>query len=197
MTPCSSNRESIAELALDALDARQQRRLRAHLGNCEGCRGYLAEISSVTKTLRTIEIRSDIQTSETFHRRVAGKLRAEETASGWGTVLADLRAAFLTWRVTLSVLGATAMVVAALSLFVGHPGDLRTHRSPAPFGSPPVTLLKGNPSRDLDPTIAHYQMVANRSFEKLDELLTRQGNRNLSPAPLYTASTLGLADGLD
>jgi hypothetical protein len=50
---------------------------------------------------------------------------------------------------------------------------------------------------DPDPTISNYQMVANRSLEKLDELLTRQGNRNPSPSPIYTASTLPRADAPD
>ena len=41
---------------------------------------------------------------------------------------------------------------------------------------------------DPPPTIANYTMVANQSLEKLDDLLTRQGSRNLSPTPIYTAS---------
>ena len=47
---------------------------------------------------------------------------------------------------------------------------------------------------DLEPTIANYEMVANQSLEKLSELLTRQGSKNLPPVPIYTASSLTLAD---
>jgi hypothetical protein len=49
----------------------------------------------------------------------------------------------------------------------------------------------------MSPTLSNYQMVANHSLEALDELLTRQGNRNLPPVPVYTASILGLANGAD
>jgi len=44
---------------------------------------------------------------------------------------------------------------------------------------------------------AEFRMVANRSLEELDELITRQGNRNLLPARLYTASDLTRANGSD
>jgi hypothetical protein len=40
-------------------------------------------------------------------------------------------------------------------------------------------------------------MIANRSLDKLDELLTRQGNRNPASTPIYTASTLSRASALD
>ena len=44
--------------------------------------------------------------------------------------------------------------------------------------------------KHLAPTVANYEMMANQPLEKLDELLTKQGSRNLPPAPIYTASTL-------
>jgi hypothetical protein len=47
---------------------------------------------------------------------------------------------------------------------------------------------------DLAPTIANYQMVANQSLEQLFELLTRQGNKRLPPAPVYTVSGPELAN---
>jgi hypothetical protein len=68
-----------------------------------------------------------------------------------------------------------------------------------PASSPPapptvqVESALGSES-ELAPTIANYQMVANQSLEKLSELLTRQGNKSLPPAPLYTASSLELAN---
>jgi hypothetical protein len=37
-------------------------------------------------------------------------------------------------------------------------------------------------------------MIANESLEKVDELLTRQGNTPLPPAPVYTASGVQLAN---
>ena len=191
MKPCSKNRKCIAWLALDALDAQEARDLRAHLETCEGCRRYLEEISNVTERLIAAETEPDIQASEAFHQRVVGRLRAKESGSFSETVLASLRAMLLNWRVVLPVIGATAVVIAAWSVFGPHPGV----PSPAPTGA--QAMLTPNVTNDLDPTISNYQMVANRSLEELEELLTRQGNRNPPSPELYTASTLPRANESD
>jgi len=191
MKPCSNNRKLVAWLAVDALDARQEGEIRAHLETCEGCRRYLAEVSTVTEKLSVTEVRSDIQTSETFHQKVARALRAEETDSAWKTAVAHLQATLLNWRVALPVIGAIVVAIAVLSVFPRRPGVLL----PGPTRAQAV--LAPSVKSDLDPTISNYQMVANRSLEKLDELLTRQGHRNPSSTPLYTASSLERAHGLD
>ena len=49
MKPCSSNRMSLALLALGELDAPRAAALRTHIQTCEGCRGYLAEMSTITE----------------------------------------------------------------------------------------------------------------------------------------------------
>jgi len=191
MKPCSKNRKRIAWLALDALDVQQARDLRRHLEACEGCRRYLADISGVAEKLNAAEIEAGIQASESFHQRVVGALRSEETASAWETLMAYLAGRLLHRRVVLPVIGAAVVVIAALSLFVQRPGI----PLPAPTVAQPV--LKPNLKRDFDPTFSNYQMVANRSLEELDELLTRQGNRNPPPIPIYTASTLPRANAPD
>jgi anti-sigma factor RsiW len=191
MTPCSTHRKLIALLALDALDIQKAKDVRAHLETCEGCRRYLEEITNVTERLIAAETEPDIQPSESFHQRVVGRLRAEESGSFSETVVARLQAMLLNWRVVLPVIGATAAVFAAWSVFGPRP-DIPL---PAPTGAQAV--LTPNLKHDLDPTISNYQMVANRSLEELDELLTRQGNRNPPPTPLYTASTLPGANASD
>ena len=182
MKPCSTNRKLIAWLALDALDAPRARHLRAHLENCEGCRRYLEEISNVKETLTAAEIRPHIQASESFHQRVVRSLKAEETGSTWETLTAHFRGKQLSWRVALPVIAASAMLIAALSYFGRRPDAAPPLRAGVPAVS--AADLK----TDLLPTIANYQMVANQSLDKLDELLTRQGNRNPSPTRIYTAS---------
>src|ERR1039458_8624819 len=87
MKPCAQNRKHIAWLTLNALDARQKRQLRAHLETCEGCRRYLAEISNVTERLAQTETNPDIQASESFHQKLAGRLRAAKPDS-LGEILA-------------------------------------------------------------------------------------------------------------
>jgi len=191
MKPCSNNRKLIAWLAMEALDDRQTRDLRAHLEACEGCRRYLAEISNAVQKLGAAEARLDIQASKAFHRKVLGALRAEETGSAWAILVARLRATPLNWRVALPTIGATAVAIIALSIVARRPGV----PVPAPTGTQAV--LTPNAKSNLDPTISNYHTVANRSLEQLDELLIRQGNRNPSPTPLYTASSLSRANAPD
>ncbi len=191
MKPCSNHRKLIAWLAVDALDDPQTRSLRAHLETCEGCRRYLAEISNVAQKLSAAATPPDIRAAESFHQRVLSALRAEETGSAWETLVARLRATLLTWRVVLPAVGATALAIVALSLVARRPGV----PVPAPTGAQAV--LTPNAKSNLDPTISNYQTVANRSLEQFDELLLRQGNRNPSPTPLYTASSLSHANASD
>ena len=182
MKRCSINRKLISWLALDALEARQARDLRAHLESCEGCRRYFEEISKVAETLTATELRPDVQASAFFHRRVMAKLRQEESASARGKLVASLRGTMLNWRVALPVVVATAALLAALSRYERRLDASSRKESRVPPAS--AVDLK----RDLPPTIANYQMIANQSLEKLDELLNRQANRKLSPTRIYTAS---------
>lgn len=191
MKPCSRNRKPLAWLALGELDARRAGALRAHIQTCAGCRRYLEEISTVTERLAAAEMTPDIQASESFHQRLAGRLRAEQSGSLWQTLAAPLAAARLNWRVALPVLGAATLVIATLSIVVRQPAV----SPPAPARIQAVS--RPGPESDLPPTIANYQRVANRSLDELDELLTRQGNRNPSPAPIYTASMFASAIAAD
>jgi len=191
MKPCATHRKFIAWLALDALDVQETRDLRAHLETCEGCRRYLDEISNVTETLIAAESGPDTQASESFHQRLLGRLRAEKSASILEAALPGLRAMLRHWRVVLPVVGATAVLFAAFSVFAPHPAV----PSPAPIEA--QATLTPLVRSDLDPTLSCYQRVANRSLEELDELLTRQGNRNPPPTPLYTAATLPRANVSD
>ncbi len=191
MKSCSSNRKLIAWLALGELDARRAADLRAHIQTCDKCRRYLEEISSVKETLTATEPTPDLEASEPFHRRVVARLRAEQSGSLWHRLAARLGAARLGWRAALSLAGATALVIALLSVLWRQPGVSR----PAPGGVEAV--LPPGPKNDLSPTISNYQRVANRSLDELDDLLTRQDTRRPSPTPIYTASMFGAANAAD
>ena len=184
MKPCSKNRKLIAWLALDALDAREAAALRDHLARCEGCRRYWEEISNVTERLASAAPDSNLEASEVFHHRVAEELQAVGSSSVLENLAAWLRGSKLNWRVALP---AIAVLVIALLAMVAprHPPALSL---PAP---PAVQVVSTSSSgSDLAPTIANYQMIANKSLDKLSELLTRQGNKRLPPAPVYTISSL-------
>jgi anti-sigma factor RsiW len=191
MKPCAKNRKWIAWLALDALEAQQARELCAHIDACEGCRCYLEETSKMTRALKEAQTRTEIEASEAFHRRVARAIRAEESRSLWEAVAAPFRGTSLKWRAALPVLGAMAVAMVALSVLVSR---FRTGSVPSPAPSPAQAVSAPSLSSDLPPTLANYRLVANQSLEDLDELLTRQGNRNRSSAPIYRALSFALAD---
>ena len=189
MKPCAQNRKLIVWLASNALDARQTQQLQAHLETCEGCRRYLAEISSVTERLVATESNPDVQASESFHRKLAGKLRAAKPDSIGEILAAYFRGTLLNWRVALPAIAALVVVGVTVAIWRQPP---RVSSSPR-AGTQTAAVAEADSV--LAPTIANYQRVANQSLDKLDELLTRQGNRALPSMPIYTASTLALAKG--
>jgi hypothetical protein len=189
MKPCSKNRKLIAWLALDALNARKAAALRDHLTHCEGCRRYWEGISNVTEVLSSSAADSNLEASESFHRRVAEKLQAAESRSVLNNVAAWLRESMLNRRVALPVILLLVIALFAIVVPRRHPA------LPLP-GSPTVQVVPASSSgSDLAPTIANYQRVANQSLEKLSELLTEQGNKRLPPAPILTVSGLEPANG--
>jgi anti-sigma factor RsiW len=194
MKACAKNRKWIAWLALDALDAQQARELRAHIEACEGCRRYLEEMSKMTRALKEAQTGTDIEASESFHRKVARAIWAQESWSLREAVVAPFRGTPLRWRATLPMLGAMALVMVVLSVLVSRS---RTGSVPSPAPSSARAVSAPGLNSELPPTLANYRLIANRSLEDLDELLTRQGNKNRSPVPIYRASTSALADLAD
>ncbi len=187
MKPCEKNRKLIVWLSLNALEARQAQPLRSHLETCEGCRRYLAEISNVTEKLAEAQTTSDVQASESFHRKVAGRLQAAKPDSLWKILAAYL--ARLNWRVALPAVAVLVVIGVTVAILKQQP-DVS---SPPRTGTQTASVSEAD--SDLAPTIANYQRVANQSLAKLDALLTQQGNRALPSMPVYTASTLALANG--
>ncbi len=188
MKPCSKNRKLIVWLKLGALDARKAAALHDHLALCEGCRRYWEEISNVAEQLASAQPDSSLDASECFHHRVAEKLRAAKSSSVLENLAARLRGSMPNWRVALPALAVLVIAVYALVAPRRHP-DISL---PAP---PAVQIESASASEsDLAPTIANYQKIANQSLKKLDELLTRQGNERLPLTPVYTASSLALAN---
>jgi len=183
MKPCSKNRKLLAWLALDALDAANAQELRAHVQNCEGCRHYLAEISALTQKLATAQSNSNIQPSESFHQSVVRKLEAERSVSIWNIVRPLLPGRLPNWRIALPALAAAACL--AIFALVSRPA-VRSHQTSNPSTTPPGP----SSAPELPPTFANYQMVANQSLDKFDELLSKQGNRNPFSTRTYAASRM-------
>ena len=174
---------------MDALDARKAAALRGHLARCEGCRRYWDEISNVKKQLAAAPPDSNLQPSQVFHRRMTEKLRAVEFRSVLEKLAAWLHGAILDRRVAMPA--AAALMIALLVLVAPW-----RHQAPKPPPPTAVQAMSASSSEsDLAPTIVNYQLIAGQSLEKLDELVTEQGNKSLPPAPLYTASSFNLASG--
>ena len=185
MKPCAQNRKLIAWLAVNALEARQAQQLQAHLETCEGCRRYLVEISNVTERLAAAEATPDVQASESFHRKVAGRLRSAKPDSLGETLATYL--AMLNWRVVLPAFVALVLIGVNVAIWRQSPKVSQPPRAGTQIAA------AADADSDLDPTLANYERVANRSLDNLDALLTKQGNQPLPSMPIYTASTLGLA----
>jgi len=190
MKPCSKNRQPLALLALGNLDTELATALREHVVTCEGCRRYLDELAKVTASISAAEMKADIVATASFHRKVVAAVNAEEPRFVWPTIGGFLRGTLLNWRIALPTVGGIAVVIVAGLLLISRqrPG------LPLPAPSSAQGGLTHNRVADFRPTIGNYRMVANESLEKLDQLLSEQGNRKLPPAPVYTASAFMTAD---
>jgi anti-sigma factor RsiW len=186
MKPCSNNCRTIAWLALGELDARQAATLQEHLKTCAGCRNYLDEICRLTEKLTAMELNPNIHASESFHQKLTARLRAERPASRGANLWEYFRAALSNWRVLAP---AAAMLIIGLMIQQRHS---RSANNLPPIISRTQVVSTPQASVDLSPTIGNYEMAANQSLDKLDELLARQEQENLPPAPVYTASMLTL-----
>jgi anti-sigma factor RsiW len=205
MTPCRKNRKLITWLALDALEPEPARALRAHLHTCDRCRSYFAEISNVTETLAAAGVsrQSSSETSATFQPKAASPLLLPRATPSprlgcrtppkpeWRTPASKLHAILFNWRIALPAFGAIAIttIILLLSLSLPHPS------APAQKGAAPLRTANWQPKPALAPTIFNYELVANRSLEQFDDLLTRQGIRN--PPPVPRSSSLSLIDSSD
>ena len=193
MKTCPQNRKLIALLAIDAIEDREARILRSHLDSCDNCQRYFEELSLVARNLAAAEVPSEDPGSSAFHERLVRRLEAEESQSLWKRMVERLRFIGGDWRSATAVIGASAAAIVML-LFISKPRkDLVSHIAPptAPLAAAPA------PSATFPSTLAGYELVANRSLDQLDEILTEQANRNPAPAPVYTPTALsrsGLSD---
>jgi hypothetical protein len=190
MKPCFGKQKQIALLAANSVDLQQEQALQAHLDGCAGCRRYFEEISSVAGKLRATEVDTNARPSASFHRNLMGALAEAKRESTRGTLSAQIRA-FWSWRLIVPPAAAAVALIASW-LFSAPPAPTST-RTPLAVrhGAPPVAKLIP------EPTFSNYEMAAHQSLEKLDELLTEQGNRNPEPAPRYTAGSLPRATVAD
>jgi anti-sigma factor RsiW len=168
MNACATNRKALALLAIDALEAPEAGRLRAHLESCAGCRDYLREIEQVAAKVSAAEAPPDMDASPFLHRRVRNRL------------LETRPRPVFPWRLLIPALAALMFV-----LFV-FPRAPKVAPPPAPLTQAPVV-------NNINPTVLTYQIAANQSLDKLDAILTKQGNRALPAIPIYRADSLGNA----
>jgi hypothetical protein len=184
MKSCRKNRKPIALLTINGLDWREAATLREHIEVCEGCRQYFHDVSGVAEAVAIAGPGAEIEPSEALHHRLERALRTHEPA--WATE----GAIPLPWRARCNWRTALAGLVAVLTLVTFAVREFAPHNR-APAATPPVAQRSTavNPASDLAPTIANYERAARRSLHQFDELLTRQANQSLPPAPIYTAST--------
>ncbi len=191
MKPCTKNRELITWLLLGNLENERATALRRHLETCEGCCRYLRELAELTATVKATEPELDIEVTASFHQRVVAKVQAERAMPSRAIITESLRTHLLNWRVALPAAAGLGVMLAMWLLLSPVPFT----RSPASSSTPINAATKFD--SNLQPTVANYQMVANQSLEKLDQLLNDQGKRNLPSVQVYTASTSAIASKMD
>jgi hypothetical protein len=174
---------------MDALEVQCRPELLAHLDSCPGCRCYLEEISGVAGKVRAAETETDARPSPLFHRNVVAALAAAERRSPMLILVGQVRS-LRNWRLILPA-AAAALVIAAWFPAMWH--------ADAPIPSPLVVdaVVPPDPQPDLAPTFSNYKMAAHQSLDKLDALLTEQGQRNPSPSTAYSAARLSTLDTSD
>ena len=184
MKPCAQHREDLVWLSLGELDPEESRLIRAHLSVCPDCRGYFEGMSSLSKSLGSQANPSSIQASEAFHHRVVARIKSQPRHTFW-QIAADVAESFVpNWRFLVPA-SATALMILALAVFQRPKVVAPSHQST------PLVKSEVEPAAIARVALADYLMVANRSLDSLDELLTKQGEqRNPSPDPLYTASVI-------
>jgi hypothetical protein len=182
MKACEKNRKTIAWLALGVLEAKEAAALRMHLTDCKGCRTYFEEVSGVTNKLGAAAPDSEVQAPAHFHRQLMERLRAEKPISAWDELLAGLGRMLPNWRVAVPAM--MVLLLAVLLVFARRPAATMSSVTALTVPVAAATAIA-----DPAPTAANYQIAAAQSLSKLDDLLTREGNESLPPAPVYTAST--------
>jgi hypothetical protein len=190
MKACLTKRKRIALLATNSLEIKQEQELRAHLDGCPGCRRYFEEISGVARRLRAVEPKPDGYPPPSFHRNLKAALAETQRESVLERLWVQV---WVAWGLRFALpAGVAAALVIAAWLFmepranIPVPALLADHQIAAPI-----------PKSDLEPTFANYEMAVHQSFDKLDELLTEQGNRNRELSPIYTAARLPLSNMAD
>jgi anti-sigma factor RsiW len=177
MKPCRRNRKKIAWLALAALEPGEGRKLRSHLEICPGCAEYHQQLVNVGERVRAAKMETDIETSASYHREIVAALRAQAATPEALPIV--LQRWFLSWRVAVPV--GLALLVAAAMLV------LRPHQGPIAGSGRAGIAVGPDLQGELEPTISNYMVVAERSFEQFDDLLTQQANKRSAHFPVYTA----------
>jgi anti-sigma-K factor RskA len=183
MNRCAKNRKLIAWQTLGALKASQAERLRAHLEVCADCRQYLQEMSQIAEKLSALDTHSEVEVSAAFHQRLRGRLSITAPAAARHILPVSVYEILSQWCRALAVTGAAAVLIGAFCVFGWHRSTRPTTAHLQMLATP---ARNWNP--DLEPTIANYQIVAFRSLDDLDELLTRQALKAHSPLPTYAGS---------
>jgi hypothetical protein len=142
-------------------------------------------MSAISDTLQTAATEPDLEASPAFHSSVLQRLRSREQASVWSWF--EQLTGTEKWGLAAACLAAVLILLSAVFL--------RT--SPAPTRNIANNNVARHAEPELAPTLSNYQIVANRSLEEFDGLLTRQANRALPRAPLYTPSTGSAGNGWD
>jgi len=172
-------------LAAGELEPGQAQQVQAHAKVCPVCACYLREMTAVSEALQTDAAEPALEASDRFHAMVLRRLRTPQPAIGWSWF--EQLTSIQKWGAAAIAL---AVGVALLSAMFAKPPH-----------APPRHIATNTPARhagpELAPTLSNYQIVANRSLDEFDGLLTRQANQGLPRVRLYTPASVPAGNGWD
>lgn len=174
MNACLRRKKSICWLVLGILPGADREELIGHLGDCEGCSEYYRALSSITGQLK-VEFQTDVEASEIFHRRLLTALDQQPRPA---TI--SLQGFTALWP-RLSLGWGTAASIVVLAMAVGF--IFLESQRPAPLTAPSRPLSGTPASIVAAPSLARYQVAAERSLEEFDAVLTSESLRGLPPLP--------------
>jgi hypothetical protein len=142
-------------------------------------------MGAVSDALRTAATEPDLEASSSFHSSVLRELRSGGQASAWSWF--EQLTSTEKWGLAAAALAVGLVVLSAIFVKPSH--------------TPPGDIANNNMARhaepELAPTLSNYQIVANRSLEEFDGLVTRQANRGLPRVRLYTPASVRAGNGWD
>jgi len=171
----------LSGLAAGAFNAREGDLARAFT-NCEGAAAIAREVARLIEKLTRPPSENRILWRRPVSSNLVQRLTRSKALSVWGVCWRVFRAPSLNCRIVVAAMAAPLDRGLIVSVVLRQPICYPS------IGGKGSEMWRPHQDR-VDPTISNYQMLANRSLDKLDEHLSRQESEtHLSGSTLHCGS---------